>query len=325
MGTLALISLGSNLGDRKAHLDFAVAALSITSAVEVKCVSAYHQTTPVGGPDGQGLFLNAALLLETTKEPLDLLDSLNAVEHQAGRVRSQHWGERTLDLDLLLFGNQYIDTPRLQVPHPLMALRRFVLAPATEIAPNVTHALTRKTILTLLHNLDRRPSYLAMFPLGREENLTFQKIVAGLKNVGLSRGSEFASCTPPSIEAYLRVLDQTAQLLQVDRYLNRFYQNHWVVTEFMVDHIVNLAQCNLSPEKYKPIRDRFLELRETIIAPTFLVMDRRMTVTMIQDWVRSRPPGIDFALDLPIFRPQSDNNDEIASEVVAACKATREG
>lgn len=152
----ALISLGSNLGDRKALLDAAVVSLSRTPGVTVRAVSSYHETTPVGGPDGQGDFLNAAASLETTLEPEALLDRLNAIEAEANRVRTVRWGERTLDLDLLLFGARIIETPRLSVPHPRMALRQFVLAPLVEIAPDFIEPSTGMTIASLLNNLDRR-------------------------------------------------------------------------------------------------------------------------------------------------------------------------
>ena len=161
MGTLALIGLGSNLGDRKALLDGAIAALAKTSGISVLAVSTYHETAPVGGPEGQGAFLNAAASLETSLEPEPLLDVLQAIEQVSGRVRTAHWGERTLDLDLLLYGDSRIQSPRLSVPHPWMALRRFVLAPLAEIAPEVVDPLTGLTVRALLANLDRRPSYVA--------------------------------------------------------------------------------------------------------------------------------------------------------------------
>ena len=162
MPELALISLGSNLGDRKALLDSAVASLSETPAVSLRAVSSYHETAPVGGPSGQGAFLNAAAALETTLDPEILLDRLHSIEQQANRVRTVRWGERTLDLDLLLYGDRVIESPRLSVPHPRMALRRFVLAPLSEVAPDAIHPSLRRTIRELLVNLDRRPSYVAI-------------------------------------------------------------------------------------------------------------------------------------------------------------------
>src|SRR5436305_11685098 len=104
MATPAWIGLGSNLGDRKGILDAAVAALADAPGVAVKAVSSYHETSPVGGPAGQGAFLNAAAWLETSLDPHQLLAVLQEIEHRAGRVRKARWGERTLDLDLLIYG-----------------------------------------------------------------------------------------------------------------------------------------------------------------------------------------------------------------------------
>jgi 2-amino-4-hydroxy-6-hydroxymethyldihydropteridine diphosphokinase len=159
MGTLALIGLGSNLGDRSRHLDAAVAALAARPDCLVRAVSSYHETAPVGGPPGQGDYLNAAAAVETTLEPLELLHVLQELEKQAGRVRTVHWGERTLDLDLLLYGDRVIATVELQVPHPLMASRRFVLAPLAEIAPEAVDPLTERTVAEMLANLERRENH----------------------------------------------------------------------------------------------------------------------------------------------------------------------
>ena len=156
MSTLSYIGLGSNLGDREALLDFAVAALASTAGIVVQTVSSYFETAPIGGPSGQGPFLNAAAALETTLDPDALLNILHSIEAQAGRVRSVRWGERTLDLDVLLFGDQVINTPRLQVPHPRMTIRRFVLQPLAEIAPSVIVPTTGLTSAELLANIDRQ-------------------------------------------------------------------------------------------------------------------------------------------------------------------------
>ena len=163
MGTLALIGLGSNLGDRKAKLDAAVAALGEVAGVQVRRVSRYHETAPVGGPTGQAAFLNAAAAVETTLEPAALLETLHAIEDRSGRIRTLRWAERTLDLDLLLFGDTVSDAPTLRIPHPRMAVRRFVLAPMAEIAPGTIDPLTRRTVAELLANVDRRPSYLVVW------------------------------------------------------------------------------------------------------------------------------------------------------------------
>jgi 2-amino-4-hydroxy-6-hydroxymethyldihydropteridine diphosphokinase len=153
-----LIGLGSNLGDRRAALEGAIAALGETPGILVRKVSTFHETESVGGPSGQGRYLNAAAVLETSLDPLALLKVLQAIEARFGRVRTVRWGERTLDLDLLLFGDRIIDTPELVVPHPRYAARRFVLQPLAEIAPQAVDPVRKRTVLDLLAELDRQPS-----------------------------------------------------------------------------------------------------------------------------------------------------------------------
>jgi 2-amino-4-hydroxy-6-hydroxymethyldihydropteridine diphosphokinase len=155
MPSVAFIGLGSNLGDRDAILRGAIAALAETPGVAIREVSSFHETAPVGGPPGQGMFKNAAAAVETTLEPSALLHVLQDIEARFGRVRSVRWGERTLDLDLLLFDDRIVDTAELSVPHPRMATRRFVLAPLAEVAPDAVDPVTKRTIAALLSELDR--------------------------------------------------------------------------------------------------------------------------------------------------------------------------
>ena len=162
MGTLALIGLGSNLGDRKATLDDAVAALAGMPGITPAALSPYHETRAIGGPGGQGGYLNAAVLVRTSLGPHALLELLHEIECRAGRARDVRWGARTLDLDLLLHGETFLDEPLLKIPHPRLGVRRFVLAPAVEIAPLVVDVSSGLTIAQLLANLDRRPSSVAI-------------------------------------------------------------------------------------------------------------------------------------------------------------------
>ena len=135
--TRAYVGLGANLGDRERTLRAAVDALAVVDGVEVVSVSLLRDTEPVGVGQ-QPLYLNGAAELETTLTARELLDRLLAVEERFGRVRipGEH-GPRTLDLDLLLYGDQMIEEPGLTVPHPRLHERRFVLEPLAELAPGL--------------------------------------------------------------------------------------------------------------------------------------------------------------------------------------------
>jgi 2-amino-4-hydroxy-6-hydroxymethyldihydropteridine diphosphokinase len=128
--TRAYVGLGANLGDREGTIRAAVAALP-----GVLAVSSLRETEPVGVTD-QPRFLNGVAALETELSARDLLDTLLAVERRLGRERRERWGPRTIDLDLLLFGEEAIDEPGLTVPHPRLHERRFALEPLAEIAPD---------------------------------------------------------------------------------------------------------------------------------------------------------------------------------------------
>jgi len=146
----AFIALGSNLGDRNANLLAALQALQDRPSIVVKQTSSFYETEPVGGPPGQGLYLNAAALVETRLSPGRLLQALLEVEAQLGRQRQERFGPRTIDLDLLLFDNQVIDEENLTVPHPRMQERLFVLEPLAEIAPKAVHPILGLTVRELL-------------------------------------------------------------------------------------------------------------------------------------------------------------------------------
>ena len=133
----AYIGLGGNLGDRRASLDAAVEALRREAGVDVVAVSSFRDTEPVGVTD-QPRFLNGAVAIETELTPRALLDVLLAVERSLGRTRDaeERFGPRTIDLDLLLYGDQTIDEPGLTVPHPRAHERAFVLAPLADVWPD---------------------------------------------------------------------------------------------------------------------------------------------------------------------------------------------
>jgi 2-amino-4-hydroxy-6-hydroxymethyldihydropteridine diphosphokinase len=152
MKNIAYIGVGSNLGARLENCRQAVICLEEHSGIHVIARSAFYETEPIGKTD-QGWFLNAAIQVTTELEPDALLQSLLGIETAMGRIRNEKWGPRIIDLDLLLYADRTIKTPRLEVPHPQMTQRRFVLAPLSELAGECVHPLKGKTIRQLLSEL----------------------------------------------------------------------------------------------------------------------------------------------------------------------------
>ncbi|HEX4148684.1 MAG TPA: 2-amino-4-hydroxy-6-hydroxymethyldihydropteridine diphosphokinase, partial [Pirellulales bacterium] len=157
-----LLSLGSNLGDRPAQLARALEVLCSSADCSLLRRSRWYRTQSVGGPPDQPAFLNGAAVVETALSPQQLHARLLAVEVQLGRRRDVRWGSRTIDLDLLLYGTQVIETAELILPHPRMCVRRFVLVPAAEIAADWIHPALGWTLGRLLGHLDTAAPYLAI-------------------------------------------------------------------------------------------------------------------------------------------------------------------
>lgn len=152
--TTAFLALGANLGDRQRQLCGAREALALADGIRVLSASPLYETEPVGGPPGQPRYLNAIVQVATALSCRQLLVVCQDIETRFGRCRQELWGPRTLDIDLLFFGQEIFDEPDLIVPHPRLHQRRFVLAPLADLAPDFHHPVLGQSVGRLLEALD---------------------------------------------------------------------------------------------------------------------------------------------------------------------------
>ena len=327
MTTPVWIGLGSNLGDRKGTLDAAIAALAEAPGVTVGAVSSYHETTPVGGPPGQGAFLNAAARLETTLGPFELLAVTQAIEDRLGRVRAVRWGARTLDLDILIYGAKFLDTKDLKLPHPRLALRRFVLAPLAEIAPNIVDTMTKRTVADLLANLDRRPRLLALEgPKGQRKSTVFRRLVEELAGFGIGvdeviSGADRHREEDPDFRRFDHV-ERKAEAILAEHWATQTPRPSWLITDYCLGFDLSRSVASIRAFLARDSRDR----------PAIDAFYRR--IRRIQDRERHalrptlavqlpetecvRGPG---RANFPQLWPDSDEPDAIIAEVVATCRS----
>jgi hypothetical protein len=236
--------------------------------------------------------LNAAARLSTEIDALALARLLHQVEDAAGRVRSARWGERTLDLDLLLFGNALVDTPELVVPHLGMAVRRFVLAPLAEIAPDAVDPLTGLSVAALLRNLDRRPSYVAISEARGLElavERLFARVVADLSAVAIC-GDHIA--------------DRTRMIGVLGR--GQFAESaRWIVSDFWLDDWWDGATRAADSSGCVARGAAANELRSQIVQPTFAVIADERAFEPLSEWARQERARELMGCDCPILRMRS--------------------
>lgn len=152
---IAYLGLGSNMGDRVGYVQQAIQLLKDRPGVRLLSASSFYETEPVGFPD-QEWFVNVAVAIETQLSAQELLQICQSIENQLGRVRdpNNQWGPRTIDIDILFYGNQIIKEPELIVPHPRVHERAYALVPLLEINPRVVHPVLEKTVEQLHHLLE---------------------------------------------------------------------------------------------------------------------------------------------------------------------------
>jgi 2-amino-4-hydroxy-6-hydroxymethyldihydropteridine diphosphokinase len=152
MGHIAYIGIGSNLGDKISQCEKAISEILKTGCHKLLAKSSLFKTKPIGYTS-QDWFVNGVIKIETDLEAPELLQALKAIESQSGRTETFRWGPRTIDLDILFFDDVEIHTEELQIPHPLIQERQFVLIPLVEIDRNLIHSVLKKTVQELSENL----------------------------------------------------------------------------------------------------------------------------------------------------------------------------
>ena len=272
-----LIGLGSNLGDRSATLQRALKLIEENPLCQIRGHSRWHETAPVGGSTEQGPFLNGTVLLEVSHSPDQLLELLWTIERRLGRVRRERWSARTIDLDLLLYDRQIIDSARLRLPHPAMAFRRFVLASAVEVAAELVHPVIGWTVQQLWEHLNHATPYVA---------------IAGAAAIGKTKVSETLArqvparqiADPPHPGRWSRLEDDSAG--QAWRSEVEFLQNRvrqldtdlwpdtaeWVVSDYWFDQSVAIASELLSPPRRTQYQTMWQQARVRVTRPKLVVL-----------------------------------------------------
>jgi 2-amino-4-hydroxy-6-hydroxymethyldihydropteridine diphosphokinase len=287
--TRCLVALGANLGDREQTLGRAVELLAGERQISAVACSRLHETASVGGAAGQGPFLNGVLGLKTTLAPEQLHAMLRRIESHLGRKRTERWAARPIDLDLLLYGEQVIETPNLVVPHPRMAFRRFVLEPAVEVGADMVHPTIGRSIAQLLALLNTALPYVALLGLpGRGKTALGESLARQIGGIFLADPPSVSAMperpNPPShaYERAIQFLDRRSEVLDL---------NHWpahdvpAVSDFYFDQSLAYAQIELDEADTEAFRRAWAEARPHVVQPKLLVVvDDRPPVV-------SAPPG----------------------------------
>ncbi|MGD0516220.1 MAG: 2-amino-4-hydroxy-6-hydroxymethyldihydropteridine diphosphokinase [Thermoguttaceae bacterium] len=273
-----LIGLGSNLGNRREIIEEALAKLRRLPGIQVLGVSSFRETAPIGGPADQPPYLNAAALIDSSLQPRDLLALLQQIETEAGRRRKETWGPRTLDLDLLLYGELVLSTPTLTLPHPRMAWRRFVLEPAAEVAGQMRHPLIGWTVAGLLEHLNTALPYVAVAgPIAAGKThlarLLCDKTSARLISEAIDEQSLEIFYADPAGHAWtmeLEFLHKRTDLLAVDS--AAWSERRPAVSDFWFDQSPAFAQAWLSESQRPAFFERWQEARQNVVQPKLIVL-----------------------------------------------------
>lgn len=266
------------MGKRREYLDRAMELLRYMPGVTLVQVSRYRDTRPIGGPPGQGVFLNGACLLETDLGPHDVLGMLAAVENTLDRERGERWGPRTVDLDLLLYDDIVLATESLTLPHPRMVTRRFVLEPCVEIAPDFVHPSADCTLACLLESISTPHPHVAVVGVpgaGAGEvaaavaHATLARLVSAPAEYAVIGGT---TARPDSVTgdlAWRTAVEACARPLAQKRWP---LDPHGTVADYWLDTVRLAAAEALLPESFARFEAFFNRLAAETVAPHVAIL-----------------------------------------------------
>ncbi|HTU27007.1 MAG TPA: 2-amino-4-hydroxy-6-hydroxymethyldihydropteridine diphosphokinase [Pirellulales bacterium] len=323
--SLALIGIGSNLGERAALLDEAIRLLGQTAGIQVRAVSRWHETLPIGGPAAQGPFLNGAVKLETSLAPKALFSALTEIEDRLGRERHARWQARTLDLDLLIYDELQLSQPGLTIPHPRLAFRRFVVEPAAEIAPEMIHPAVGWSLARLRDHLRTARPYLAIAgPAGSGKTHLADELVDffsahRIAAPRLPAGELGAGSAGRALAWELELLVERGARLTAHDWP---HDAPLAVSDFWFDQSLAYGGLRLDPPALGELKARHESLSHSVVPPKLVVL---LTHNPAQ-----RPADDSFALALrqligsgsgPFLELPADDWERQWDEVVAAVAA----
>lgn len=264
-----LIGCGSNLGRRREQLDRAIELVRFMPGIRLVGVSRFRETVPIGGPAGQGSFLNGACLVETDLPPHDVLAMLTAVENTLDRDRGERWGPRTVDLDLLLYDDLVLDTVELTVPHPRMSTRRFVLEPCVEIAGDVRHPLAACTLDEMLASISAARPHVAVAGVPGSGAEGVARAVAESSLGCLATGARpLPGPDAPAADWCGTLAAWSGALADVDCWDDA----HGIVADFWLESLRVAARESLDAEAFRRFEARFSQVSGDAMRPHALLV-----------------------------------------------------
>lgn len=259
-----LIALGSNLGDCERQLQSAIEHIRAAEDVRLVAQSSFHRTSPAGGPRQQQDYLNAAVTVDTNLSPQRLLAELQRIENNIGRTRDVRWGPRVIDLDLLLYEDAVCQEAELELPHPRMAFRRFVLEPAAEIAPGMVHPIIGWSVARLLQHLNETLPYAAITGWFDRRELAIQ--VAKRTDSRLIATDPLLSTA--GLQERLEQLSDIAQTLSADR----LRCDETIVSDFWFSELLIGASELLHLPDFERFEKRFEDVEGGVAGARLVVL-----------------------------------------------------